>query len=190
MSEVPHDLELIEAVTRQDVAALRTLFDRHAPVMLAIAGRVLGDVHEAEDLVNEVFVELWQKADQFSPDRGALRTYLYLLTRSRSIDRRRARGTSAGDVVVEAHDRSRADHTPGPDQQAAQAEERAMIRGLLDVLPEEQREAVSRAFFDGQTHREIAESTDQPLGTIKGRIRQGLIRLRDEMRKRRKGDGP
>lgn len=189
MSEERGDHELMRGIAARDVAAFKALFDRYAPLSLAVARRVLGRASEAEDVVNEVFFEVWDKADRFVADRGSPRTYLLLVTRSRAIDRRRERssgvkgktlGTPAGlDLTASGE--------PGPASSAASAEDAHVVRRLLASLPEDERAAVQRSFFDGMTHREIAEATGTPLGTVKGRIRRALIRMRDELRKREGG---
>lgn len=155
--------------------------------MLGISMKMLRDEHEAEDLVSEVFWEIWQKPDRFAAERGAPRTYLLLVVRSRSIDRLRSRKAgTAGRTQLGTTPDAASDH-PGPDQVAEHRETRDLIRRLLDALPENQRQAVSMSFFDGLTHQEIADRTGDPLGTVKGRVRRGLIQLRDALRKHREG---
>ena len=181
----------MEAVVARDVAALRVLFERHSPVMLGVARRILSDHHEADDLINEVFLEAWQRAERFASDRAAPRTYLLLITRSRAIDRLRGRpdpanptagGGSLGVALGADHLGVAVSGDGSPHEAAEAAEVRAMVRLALDGLSEVDRESVFMAFFDGLTHAEIAERTEQPLGTVKGRIRRGLMRLRDALR--------
>ena len=186
----------MEAVAAQDVAALRVLFERHSPIMLGVARRILSDQHEADDLINEVFLEAWQRADRFSADRAAPRTYLLLMTRSRAIDRLRARpdpanptaggGTLGVALGADHAGRATADGA-SPPEAAEAAEVRGIVRDALAHLSEVDRESIELAFFGGMTHAEIAEQTSQPLGTVKGRIRRGLMRLRDALRGRLEG---
>lgn len=162
--------------------AMRLLFERYAPSLCALSARVLGDRDEAEEVVNEVFLELWQKAERFVAQRGSVRTYLLLLTRSRSIDRAR-RQSQRKSATVAGHDpNSEVTNSPldaGPQEQASLTELRNAVKALLDGMPPSQRAAIELAFFEGLSHSEIAQQTGEPLGTIKGRIRLGLTRLRD-----------
>ncbi len=172
-------------IAARDLSAMRGLFDRYAPLMLAISRRVLRDEHEAEDVVNEVFWEIWDRPERFVPERGAPRTYLLLVTRSRAIDRLRSRRSGTQGKTTSAPLPDPASPQPGPSAEAELTEMRRVVREVLSQLPDAQRDAVSKSFLDGLTHTQIAEQTSEPLGTIKGRIRQGLIRLREELRKRR-----
>ena len=181
-----------------DREALRGLFDRHAPLMLGVATTLLRDRHAAEDLVNEVFLEVWEKAGRYAEERAAPRTYLVLLTRSRAVDRLRAGNTlaagrdervgplpDAGGVGVADGDR--------PEEHAEAAELRRIVREELAALTPEQRHSLELAFFGGLTHQEISTRTDTPLGTVKGRVRRGLLQLRDRLKVRLNGsdaDGP
>jgi len=172
----------MQAVSDRNTHAMRLLFDRYAPSLCALSGRILGDRDEAEEVVNEVFLELWQKADRFVEQRGSVRTYLLLLTRSRSIDRARrksnprskAKGNTWANVDVAV-----STSQTGPQEQASLIELRGTVKALLDGMPDDQRAAIELAFFEGMSHSEIAKQTGEPLGTIKGRIRLGLTRLRD-----------
>ena len=192
MSDEKGDFDLMEALAARDVAALRLLFSRHAPVMLGVANRILADRHEAEELVNEVFFEAWQRADRFVADRSAPRTYLLLMTRSRAIDKLRRRpdpanptagGGSVGVALGPDHLGVAVDDGRSPPEAAEASELRANIDAALLGLSEVDRESVVMSFFDGLTHAEIAEQTGQPLGTVKGRIRRGLMRLREALRR-------
>ncbi|MEM6312871.1 MAG: sigma-70 family RNA polymerase sigma factor [Planctomycetota bacterium] len=191
MSQPSTDVELMRAVAEGRAEALRTLFDRHAPLMLGIANKRLGDRHESEALVNEVFLELWQKADRFAAERGSVRTYLLLLTRSRATDRLRSthRKSAGGDHTVQS-----IEHQPipsadvSPPASAEQSELEAIVRSELAGLGVEQREMLELAFFRGLSHTQIADHTRQPLGTIKGRLRRGLLLLRERLNARLDGE--
>ena len=176
------DLGLMERIARQDPAAFRRLFDRHAPLLLALGCRVLNDRQLAEDVLNEVFLELWQSPEKYDATRSSPRTYLVLVMRRRSIDRLRSRRSGIKTVPLQPHSAGTSQQQSNHEDALADAEERERIRSVLSGLPEAQRRAIELSFFDGKTNVEIAESTGEPLGTIKGRIRLGLIRLRDQLR--------
>ena len=173
----------MDAVARGDRSALNALYARHAPLVLAVCRRVLGDADEADDVLVDVFFEVWSRADRYDSGRGSPTTYLMTLARSRSIDRRRslaARPPLKSDRAAELADRP-AD-APGPVHAAATAELAQRVRILLAELDPDQRAAVECAFYEGLTHTEVAARLGRPLGTIKTAIRQGLIRLRDILR--------
>jgi RNA polymerase sigma-70 factor (ECF subfamily) len=182
------DLALMAAIGDQDVGALTTLFRRHGGIVFAVCLRILDDRHEAEDVLLEVFWEAWEKSGRYHPSRAAPRNYLTLLARSRAIDRKRRRDTHGGrpafsgasDVLASA---SVAPTAERPDDAAERDECRKAIEGALAGLEESQRIAIDLAFFEGLTHREIAERLDTPLGTIKTRIRTGLARLRNVLKR-------
>ncbi|MBW2415486.1 MAG: sigma-70 family RNA polymerase sigma factor [Deltaproteobacteria bacterium] len=181
------DEGLMAAIRRGDASALAGLYDRHSRLVFALCARMLRDATEAEEVLQEVFWEVWRKADRYEAARGAPRAYLLKLARSRTLDRIRRRrrrddlsaragleqgwlpGPGGGGVAPHA----------GPEGDAFAAEQRTAIGHALRTLPAEQRRAVMLSFFDGMSHREIAAALDAPLGTIKTRIRKGLLRLRD-----------
>ena len=181
------DLSLMDAVARRSRSALATLYRRHAPLLLAVCRRVLGDADEADDVLVDVFAEVWTRADRYDPARGSPTTYLITLARSRSIDRRRSLAArpslrSGGfDHLGELAARP-ADAAAGPHQHAETAELAARARAAMDQLDPDQRAAVECAFFDGLTHTQVAARLNRPLGSVKTAIRQGLIRLRDALR--------
>lgn len=181
------DFELMAAIDAGDSHALATLYRRHGPQVYAICVRVLDDRHEAEDVLLDVFGELWEKADRYHPSRGAPRTYLVMLARSRAIDRKRSRSSHGGRPVgTSVVDRRASDSGPvevdvSPHQSALDAERRRIVDEAVAGLDAAQREAISLAFFEGLSHREIAERLATPLGTIKSRIRTGLTRIREAL---------
>lgn len=171
----------IERITRGDHSGLADLYDRHARFVYSLALRVLRDAGDAEDVVQEVFCQVWRQASRFDVSRGNLAAWMMVLARTRAIDalrRRKARPqlTAEGNQPEERPDKS-----PGVDVQVMWQGRAKEIRGALDQLPLLQRVAIELAFFDGLTHAEIAEQLEVPLGTVKTRVRQGLLRLRDSL---------
>ena len=163
-----------------DPAGLAALYDRHARPVYSLALRILGNQSEAEDVVQEVFTQAWQQAGRYDVSRGAVAAWLLNLTRSRAIDKLRAlraRRGNADDDVREIEQVS--DVSVGPDEQAIAAVEGARVRLAVAELPLPQRIALELAFYEGLTHTEIAARLEEPLGTIKTRIRKALIRLRE-----------
>lgn len=175
------DRELMRRVAAGDETALGELYDRFASVLNALAARVLGDRGDAEEVVQEVFVYAWRRADTYDPQRSAVSTWLVLVTRSRAIDRLRSRR-----VVDRTHDQVRRDSTEHESPRGVRAvhrtERRQRLHEALSGLPPEQRRVLELAYFGGMTQREIARSTDTPLGTVKTRTLLALRKLRDELR--------
>ena len=179
----PDDLTLMDAIAAGDRAALSHLFHRHAPLLLAVCRRVLHDADEADDVLVDVFYELWARADRFDPARGNPLTYLVTLARSRSIDRRRSRDARpplrsdrSGELAA------RPAEGAGPLQHTQLDEQSAQVKVALAGLTPDQRAALECAFYDGLSHTEVARKLGKPLGTVKTSIRQGLIRLREILR--------
>jgi RNA polymerase sigma-70 factor (ECF subfamily) len=178
----PDDLTLMRSIAGGDREAMAQMYDRHAPRVLAVCRRVLGDAGDAEDVLTDIFFELWRRADRFDPDRGSPITYLMTLTRSRAIDRKRSR--SAGPKMTSTDTdaaRSAADLST-PLDKSDSTEQADRVRRAVASLDPAQREMIEFAFFDGLTHTQIAERLKKPLGSVKTYIRQGLIRLRENLR--------
>jgi RNA polymerase sigma-70 factor (ECF subfamily) len=178
----PDDFELMRRIADGDSAALAQFYDKFSPLVFAVGMRFLRDRQEAEDLLIDVFFEIWDRCDRYDPARGAPINYLMNLSRSRAIDRQRSRSfrqklpelSQAFDQPAQATD---------PADGMAATEQSIQIRQALQTLDAIQRQAVELAFFNGLSHSEIASAMNKPLGTVKTYIRQGLIRLRDCLRK-------
>ena len=166
------DASLLALVQRGDEQAMASLFDRYSKVVYSVALRVLRDPASAEDVLQEIFMQIWRSPDGFIASRGSLGGWLAVVSRNRSIDAlRRRRPTESVDEVALA----------SPYNLADEAERNCMIekaREVMQLLPTEQRKTLEMAFFDGLTHSEIAEMTGDPLGTVKTRIRSALLSLR------------
>jgi RNA polymerase sigma-70 factor (ECF subfamily) len=187
------DVELMARIGSGDPAALGTLYERRSGLVLALCLRILRDRAEAEDVVEEIFWELWQRRDRYDRGRSAPLSYLLTLTRSRALDRLRFRRRREG-VWAELHEPDGDGASAGPGSGVASpfddldaAQRREAIDRALDELPEPWRLAVELNFFEGLSHREIAERLGHPLGTVKTRIRQGLLNLRKALRALRDG---
>lgn len=180
------DEELLNAIRSGDEVAFQEFYGRHKSDVFGLCLRVLEDRRDAEDVLLEVFWEVWRRADRYDPARGSPRTYLMLLTRSRAIDRHRERAglrEKQAQAVTEIRSRRVELAARGsPDGCALADETRARIIEAVQSLDEKQREPLELAFFEGLTHREIAQTLNSPLGTIKTRIRKGLAKLRTRLR--------
>jgi RNA polymerase sigma-70 factor (ECF subfamily) len=166
------DATLLALVERGDEGAMGSLFDRYSKVVYSVALRVLRDPAAAEDILQEIFMQVWRTPDSFTATRGNLGGWLAVVSRNRSIDAlRRRRPTEQVEEFALA----------SPYNLADEAERNSLIekaRGVMVSLPVEQRKTLEMAFFDGLTHSEIAEMTGDPLGTVKTRIRSALLSLR------------
>lgn len=176
------DLGTIRRMAEGDAAALSDLYDRHARGLYSLAFRILQDQGEAEEVVQDVFAQAWRQASRYDTSRGVVVAWLLMMTRSRSIDRVRAR---AGRPPLQEDDpallRDLTDGGIAADTLVVSAEQAARVRAELVRLPLLQRTAIELAFYEGQTHAEIAEGLELPLGTVKTRIRLGLLKLREAM---------
>lgn len=174
------DREALARMASGDQGGLADLYDRHGRLVFSLALRVVRDRGDAEDVTQEVFVQAWRQAERFSDARGNVVGWLLNMARSRAIDcarRRRVRPQLAeADTTADVRDDG-----PGHDLQFDWRERAQTIRHAMEELPMLQRLAVELAFFDGLTHAEIAEQLEVPLGTVKTRVRQGLLKLRDRL---------
>lgn len=177
------DLALMRRIAERDSAAMRTLYDRHAGLVYAIALKMLKNRDDAEELVADVYWELWDKASRYDQTRSAPSTYIVTLARSRAIDRLRRRA-GKGMVSLDASTAPQSPSAePNPLQVSEFSEQAQLVRQALAELEPNQREAIESAYYDGLSQSEIADKLHKPLGTIKTYIRQGLIRLRETLRK-------
>jgi RNA polymerase sigma-70 factor (ECF subfamily) len=179
------DYELMQRIACGDQAALATLYDRHSPLVQALCLRIVRDRGAAEDLVVDVFWEIWQRGQRYDAARAAPVTYLLTVARSRALDRLRSSdhraATLDGQIAGTDNVDNRVDGTD-PSAGLVSGENRDRVRKALAGLDSVQREAIEMSFYDGLSHSEIAAKLDKPLGTVKTHIRQGLIRLRNSLR--------
>ena len=166
------DAELLEAVARQDQSAMAALFDRYSRLVYSISLRVLREPALAEDVMQEVLLQVWRQPGGFVSQRGSLGAWLAVVARNRSIDviRRRANLQPLEDMVL-----------PEPKNMVRSVEDNHLmdqVRAVVVLLPTEQQSSLQMAYFEGLTHTEISERTGTPLGTVKTRIRTALISVR------------
>lgn len=173
---------LLERIAQHDQAALSELYDRYARVLYALAFKILGSVEEAEEVVLDVFSQVWRTAERYDATRGRVDSWLFMLTRSRALDRLRALQRLTRGVVASVD--TQLLQSPllcNPEEDLLILERRAQVLVALGQLPQEQRQVLELAYYKGLTHVEIAVQTGKPLGTIKTRIRLGLGKLREAL---------
>jgi len=174
------DRQLIRAVAAGSSEALGRLYDRHAAVVFGLARRILVRVEDAEEVVQDVFAQVWRDAGRYVPERATVAGWIIMLTRTRAIDRLRAR--KARPDQSQGTDPSLVAPLPAvgrdPEQVAVSEEDGRQVRRALEGLPPEQRMLVDLAYFEGLTQSEIAERTGVPLGTVKTRVRAAMATLR------------
>jgi RNA polymerase sigma-70 factor, ECF subfamily len=175
------DSDLLTLIAKGDRRAFGRLYDRSSEVLFTLSLRMLGDREEAEDLLQEVYTEVWRKSVRYDARRGPPMAWLITLTRSRGIDRLRAR-TSRGHGMTDSIDDAPVAQTQGRDptpfDQQADAEVRVMVMKALVELPAAQRQALELSYYEGLSHSEIAERLKEPVGTIKTRIKLGMSKLK------------
>ena len=163
---------MVSAIRSGDESAMTRLYDRYSSVVYSVALRVLGDTGAAEDVLQEIFMQLWRHPELFDASRGNLGAWLAVISRNRAIDalRRRRPAADIDDITVSV------DHDMSAEADRSRAMQR--VREVLAAMPVAQRQALQLAYFEGLTHTEIADRTGEPLGTVKTRIRTGLLILR------------
>ena len=176
------DRQTIERMKRRDSAALADLYDRYARSVYSMACRILTDRTEAEDVVQEVFSQAWRQADAYDAKRAPVAGWLLMMTRTRAIDRLRARSGRVQMVQALPTLPDPPDQHEGPEALAIGEQEAARVRAALDTLTESQRSAIELAYYEGLSQSDIAARLREPLGTVKTRIRTGLLKLRSALR--------
>jgi RNA polymerase sigma-70 factor (ECF subfamily) len=171
------DIELLKAVSRGDEQALAQLYDNYRVILFGLLVRILNSREEAEDVLQEVFLQVWRRAKDFDETRGKPFTWLVTLARSRAIDRLRSLG--ARDRVAQASIREASEEVSDAAFDTFRSEQRALVTSALSQLPEEQKRPLVLAYFDGLTQSEIAANLGAPLGTVKTRMRAGMMKLRE-----------
>jgi RNA polymerase sigma-70 factor (ECF subfamily) len=174
------DRDLVERAAAGDERAMTDLYDRYGTLVYAVAYRIVGQRADAEEVVVEAFAQAWREAARFEVGRGSVAAWLTAIARSRALDLVRARGRrerlAAGATAQDAAGQA------GADDQVEEDERRRMVRQALESLSPPQRQAIELAFFEGLSQSEIAERLNEPLGTVKTRVRLGMQKLREVLR--------
>lgn len=181
------DGELIGGAAAGDERAIAALYDRYGGVVYAVAFRIVGQRADAEEIVVEAFAQAWRDASRFEAGRGSVAGWLTMIARSRALDLVRARARRERITATAAADRpdgspAMGDFHGDPSRAVDHAERRVRVREALDSLSPPQRQAIELAFFEGLSQSEIAERLQEPLGTIKTRVRLGMQKLREFLR--------
>lgn len=169
-------MDLLRAIKRGDEEALAALYDRYRLILFGLILRILHSQPEAEDVLQDVFLQVWRRASDFDETRGRPFTWLVTLARSRAIDRLRSLGSRERTATEAA--RATTDSIVDAADDVVKSEQSEIVRRALSELPEEQQSALVLAYFEGLTQSEIARRLNSPLGTVKTRMRSGMIRLR------------
>ncbi len=172
---------ILQRLRAGDYEAVEEIYKRYSRVAFSLALRLLNDAGAAEDIVQEVILKVWRNPDSYDSNRGRFPTWLMSVVHNQCIDQlRKKRLTNVSLDQEETQERLNylADNNPAPEEEVWVKMRKDLVRQVLDKLPQEQRRLIELAFFGGYTHQEIASQTGQPLGTVKSRIRQGLLRLK------------
>jgi RNA polymerase sigma-70 factor (ECF subfamily) len=172
------DIRLIERVAARDAGAVSDLYDRHNRLLYSLILRIVRDRGEAEEVLQEVFVAVWTRAETYNAALGSPAAWLVRIARNRAIDRRRANARRPQAVEMAP---SQPDTNDDPETRAASGERRNAVARALDALPRDHRELIEQAYFLGLTQSELSERHQLPLGTVKTRIRSGMMLLRQQL---------
>ena len=183
---MPHDADLeaapdpalVAAVAAGDAAALSLLYDRFSGMLMGLAHRILGDAADAEEILQEAFLQAWRQAGRYDPKRSSVSTWLVLITRSRAIDRLRSRKVKDRTLLGVRQEKKGSHTSPEGVADVLRDERGRRLRREMALLPSEQREVLEMAFFRGMTQSEIARRTGIPLGTVKTRSLLAMRKLR------------
>ena len=172
------DFVLVRRIAAREPPALAELYDRFSGLLLALVRRILGDEAEAEEILQEVFLQVWNQAERYDRRRSSVSTWLVLIARSRAIDRLRSRQVQDRTTLQLKQEKRRSHTSPEGPRSVLMSQRRQRLRREMEELPREQRQVLDLAFFRGMTQSEIAASTGIPLGTVKTRTLLAMKKLR------------
>jgi RNA polymerase sigma-70 factor (ECF subfamily) len=172
------DAALVARIVQRDESALAALYDRYSGMLSPVLNRILRDSQAAEEILQDIFYQLWRSATQFDASRGSLPGWLLVIGRNRAISRLRRHNPASGEELLE----NTVVLPTNLESTIAQQQLVGKVKGALDSLPKEQRAAVELAYFEGLTHSEIAERTGDPLGTVKTRLRSAVETLKRNLK--------
>jgi RNA polymerase sigma-70 factor, ECF subfamily len=175
------DEELMELVDAGDTRAFEVIFDRHSGAGYSLALRMCGRRALAEDIVQEAFLSLWRSGSGYDRARGSVRSWVLSAVHNRAVDALRRTGAKAGRDVSDEGIAERLPARDATDAEVERRDESRRVRGALDELPPDQRQVIELAYFGGLSHSQIAEMLDLPPGTVKGRMRLGLTKMRSAL---------
>jgi RNA polymerase sigma-70 factor (ECF subfamily) len=182
MMEPCSDEELLQRIAQQDRSAMTELYDRYERVVFGFALRTVSDRGQAEEVVQDVFMRVWRNAQRYDPQLAKVSTWMLTVTRRCAIDAlRKSARRPASDLTQDEQLNLVPATEPGPEARASAVAVRDIVASALQSLPRDQRVALERMYYQGYTQSEIAEEFGIPLGTVKGRIRLGLARLREQL---------
>lgn len=172
------NIALLARVAQADERAFAEFYDRFSRGLFSLVYKILNDEREAEDVLQEGFTQIWKKAATFDGTRSSAFTWAVMIMRNKAIDRIRYRQRQSRLIEAATEEFSHAADS-GEDDGVFHNEQRGIVRAALEKIPDEQRQAIDLAFFSGLTQQQISEKLGEPLGTVKARIRRGLLKLRD-----------
>ena len=179
--DAPTDVELVASMKQRETGALSTLYDRHSRLVYSLALRIVQSSTDAEEITQDTFFQMWQQADRIDQRKGSVLAWLIVVTRSRAIDRLRSRKKLKAELSEDLLERLDTFGAPNAWDQLDSLERTDIVKRALLEIPVEQREALELAFYQGMSQAEIAAQLDEPVGTIKTRVRLGMKKLRESL---------
>jgi RNA polymerase sigma-70 factor (ECF subfamily) len=179
--EVPPDAALVHGLLQRDVGAFEQLYDRHSGAVFGLVLRILRQAGTAEEVVQDVFLQLWRNAAQYDSTRGPFLPWLFTLARNRALDTLRLKSERQRRREDQTEELPPVASAPEYEKQLDEKRRAKTVRTLMGSLHPQQKKAIELAYFEGLSHTEIAESLKEPLGTVKSWIRNGLLRLKEEL---------
>jgi RNA polymerase sigma-70 factor (ECF subfamily) len=177
--DVSPDAALVDRLLRRDVSAFEELYDRHSRIVYALVLRILQQASTAEEVVQDVFLQLWRNAGQYRTDRGPFVPWLLTLARNRALDHLRLKSERQRRREDQTVELPAIAHAPEYEKALDDRRRAERIRALMGMLSAQQKKAIEMAYFEGLSHSEIANALQEPLGTVKSWIRNGLLRLKE-----------